>query len=598
MRMNEVLLGYQARVVELTASASRLRSGQTIARAVMGVAIIAVLAIVFLAVARRTVPLSYSLLPVPLVIFFGRMSTKRNSALLKSLRLEAYYRQGIARLEGRWAGSGVRGEEFARSGHPYDRDLHLFGEGSLFELLCTCRTEVGRRQLAEHLLDAPDLQDVLERQAAVRELQSRSDLREEINLLGEFSFQDSSWNTIADWLESPAVGASASLRAFALGMSICLTTLLLLGVSSIFAWSTLVPWMAAILVIHSALGLRYRSRVVASLQAIRSVGLEIGVLRQGLELLQSQKFNSALLSRFVDSSKQHDAPAAIRRLERLIGALSERNKEWFYAISRALLVGTQVFWAIEEWRFKNSETLAVWLSAWGEFESLMALAGYAYEHPDNAFPRFLESETALEGKNMGHPLLPVDTCVRNDVSLNEQTRFYVISGSNMAGKSTLIRAIGLNAVLAYSGATVCAEALSLSSFSVCASLSVQDSLLTGRSKFLAEMDRLKQALDLTAGQKPVLFLIDELLGGTNSRDRRIAAEAIVRALIQGGAQGVLSTHDLALTELATLADLRGANVHLGSKDNFDPLKFDYKLGPGVTNESNALAIARLAGVSV
>lgn len=473
MGLNEALLGYQARVIELDAGASQLRFGQMIALVVTSFAVVAILAIAWLSLSRRTPPLLYSLLPVPLVIVSGREYKKRRSALLQSLRLHTYYKQGMARLEGRWAGSGIRGEEFACADHDYDKDLNVFGEGSLFELLCTCRTQVGRRQLAKYMLDEPNLQDASERQAAVHELQNRSDLREQITLLGEFSFQDSSWGTIADWVKSPPVRAPSYLRAVALGTSICLAILLLLGFDSVLAWSTILPWIVVILVLHSAFGMLYRTRLLASLEALNSVGSEIGVLREGLHLLHRQKFNSALLIRLADSSRQFDigrldAPAAIRRLERLIGVLTERNKEWFYAVSRALLVGTQIFWAIEEWRSRYSAALLIWLSVWGQFEALTALACYAYEHPDNTFPSFLEGEVAFDGKGIGHPLLPVDICVRNDLSLNGHTRFCIVSGSNMAGKSTLIRAIGLNAILAYSGAPVCAEAMSLSLFSVCA----------------------------------------------------------------------------------------------------------------------------------
>ena len=596
--MDAVLLGYQARIVALYASASQLRLGQMIALAIMSLAIVAIFVIAFFSLTRHAIPLPCSLLPLPFAAYSGRVARQRNSALLKSRRLESYYKQGIARLEGRWTGSGIHGEEFARSGHCYDKDLHLFGEGSLFELLCTCRTEVGRRQLANYLLDAPNLQDVLERQAAVQELRSRIDLREQTHLLGDFSFQESRWNTIADWVKSPIVRSSSSLRILALGTSVCLTLLLLLGSASVLPWSGLAPWIGGLLLIHGALGLLYRKGLLASLQAILAVGSEIGLLHQGLSLLQSQKFNSGLLTRLAESSKGCNSPAVLRKLERLIGALNERDKEWFYAISRGLLVGTQLFWAIERWRLQYAESLLGWLSAWGEFETLMALACYAYEHPENAFPQLLEGEAALEGKGIGHPLLPVNGCVRNDISLNGQTRFYVISGSNMAGKSTLIRAIGLNAVLAYTGAPVCAETMALSLFSICASLSIQDSLLNGKSKFLAEVDRLKQAINLTSNQNSVLFLIDEILSGTNSRDRRIAAEAIIKTLIEQGAIGVLSTHDLALTELATSTGLHGANVHMGSKNKSDPMDFDYLIKAGVTNESSALAIARLAGVCV
>jgi DNA mismatch repair ATPase MutS len=326
--------------------------------------------------------------------------------------------------------------------------------------------------------------------------------------------------------------------------------------------------------------------------------LEIGVLGQGLKLLQSERFQSPRLQRIVKSVARDNAPVIIGKLARLIHAFGARDKDQYYGFSRMLLLGTQLFLSIEKWKVEHGASLTRWLSDWGEFEALMALAGYAYEHSENTYPDFLAGETAFEARGLGHPLLPESVCVGNDVNLNSKTRFYVVSGSNMAGKSTLIRTVGLNAVLAYAGAPVCAVNLRLSLFSICASVAVVDSLLNGKSKFLAEIDRLRHALDATREPRPVLFLIDEILSGTNSRDRRVAAEAIVRTLVERGALGILSTHDLALAELGGLEELRGANVHMGSRDGFDPMNFDYLMKPGITTESNALAIARLAGVPV
>ena len=168
----------------------------------------------------------------------------------------------------------------------------------------------------------------------------------------------------------------------------------------------------------------------------------------------------------------------------------------------------------------------------------------------------------------------------------------------MSGKSTLLRSIGLNAVLAFAGAPVRARTLRLSALSVFASLSIVDSLLNGKSKFLSEVDRLRRAIESAAGKKPVLFLVDEIFSGTNSRDRRIAADAVVRTLVNRGAIGALSTHDLALTEIADSDEMCGVNVHMGSRNEQDPMDFDYRLKPGVTREANALAIARMAGVPV
>jgi DNA mismatch repair ATPase MutS len=326
--------------------------------------------------------------------------------------------------------------------------------------------------------------------------------------------------------------------------------------------------------------------------------MELNILRRGLKLLQTQEFESPLLLKLVNRARVDDAHKRIRTLEKLTKAFFERDREWFYLFSRNLLIGTQVFWAIEKWRSRNGKAMQNWLSTWGEFEALVALANYAHEHPENTFPRFVCAGSVLDAEAMGHPLLPDTKCVRNQIALNDETRFYLIGGSNMAGKSTMLRAIGLNAVLAYAGAPVCAKSMQLSRLQICASLAIQDSLVDGKSKFLAEMDRLRLALTLPLEDGPVLFLIDELLSGTNSNDRRVAGEMILREFIRRGAIGALSTHDLSLTEIATMPDLHGANMHMASPDSSEPLNFDYLLKPGVTRQSNALAIARLAGVPI
>lgn len=516
--------------------------------------------------------------------------------MLQTQRLKACYERGIDRLEGRWPDTGTSGDQFASSGHKYEKDLHIFGKGSLFQLLCTCRTQVGRRRLAEYLLETADLDQIVRRQCAIQELQNEVALREKVNLIGEFSFQESTWDTVVEWLDRAPTNVYGLFRAIAFGSSGALACLLLLGFASVITWTHLAFWIWGLLLLNGALGLSYRARLLDSMQAIRGLSLEIGILREGLSLLQVQQFRSALLTELVVSARDSNAGVNLRKLERLAATMTERNKEWFYAISRALLVGTQTFLAIEKWRTQHGRSLREWLRAWGEFESLLALAGYAYEHPGNTFPQLSRDRTMLEAKGLGHPLLPVATCVLNDVSLNEYVKFYVISGSNMAGKSTLLRAIGLNAVLAYAGAPVVAKEMTLSRFAICASLTHQDSLLSGKSKFLVEMERVKLALTVAKDQGPVLFLFDEILAGTNSIDRRSVAEAIIRALVERGALGALSTHDLALTELGSSVELSGTNMHMASNNDWDPLNFNYVLKPGPTTQSSALAIAKLAGV--
>jgi DNA mismatch repair ATPase MutS len=368
----------------------------------------------------------------------------------------------------------------------------------------------------------------------------------------------------------------------------------LAGIFQIAPWMSLRFWLALLLGIQGAVGLTYRDRVNAMAEAVRPASVETQVLRAGLQLLEDTEFQSAKLQGL--AAEARNGSSSVRGLERLLNVLHERQKEWFYLPSLVLMIGTQMCMAIGKWRGKHAESLKGWVRAWAEFEALNALATYAYENPGNVFPEVVTGKQVFEADGMGHPLLPPDSCVANNVALNGNARFYAISGSNMSGKSTLLRAIGLNAVLACAGAPVRAKNLRLSLVSIFASISVADSLQGGKSKFLAEIDRLRGMIEAAQRGDPVLFLIDEMLSGTNSQDRRVASEAVIRTLVSRGAIGAVSTHDLALCEIAEMEGLYGTNVHMGSPPGGGPLDFDYQLKPGVTRESNALAIARMAGV--
>jgi DNA mismatch repair ATPase MutS len=339
-------------------------------------------------------------------------------------------------------------------------------------------------------------------------------------------------------------------------------------------------------------------RVRVQIKALLAIVGDVGLLLQGIELVGCQEFHSAKLRSLAERLRQGRAAVAIRKLERRLIAIERREDIVLYGFSLWLAAGTQLVLSIERWRTRHQRDCEDWLDAWAEFEALNAIACYSWEHPDYVFPNLLEGEAMFEAKSLGHPLLPRDHCVGNDVALNSLTAFYVVSGSNMAGKSTFLRAIGLNAILAFAGAPVRASSARTSVFRVCASIAVNDSLQDGKSKFLAEVDRLSDSIRATEERWPVLFLIDEILSGTNSKDRRIAAEALIGALVAGGAVGALSTHDLALTEIAETPELRGINIHMQSDNPEQPLEFDYRVKPGISRQTNALAIVRMMGISV
>jgi DNA mismatch repair ATPase MutS len=263
-----------------------------------------------------------------------------------------------------------------------------------------------------------------------------------------------------------------------------------------------------------------------------------------------------------------------------------------------LLWTAQMAFAIERWRRRTGPAVRGWLAVVGEFEALCSLATFAGENPDDPFPEVAEAGPVYDGEALGHPLIPAARCVRNDLRLGDDRRVLVMSGSNMSGKSTMLRTVGVNAVLALAGAPVRARRLRLSPVVVGATLRIQDSLQEGRSRFFAELLRVRQLVDLSRGEPPLLFLLDEIFHGTNSHDRRQGAEAVVRGLVAAGAVGLVTTHDLSLTHIVEVLSPRAANVHFADHFENGAMVFDYTMRPGVVQNSNALALMRAVGLEV
>jgi DNA mismatch repair ATPase MutS len=289
---------------------------------------------------------------------------------------------------------------------------------------------------------------------------------------------------------------------------------------------------------------------------------------------------------------------AIRRLARIVEYLNQRHNMMAQVPDLVLFWSAQLVFAAERWRRQFGLEIGGWLRAVGELEALSALAGYAYEHPHDVFPEFSVEEPLFEADQMAHPLLPAARAVRNSVKLGEGLQLMILSGPNMAGKSTFIRSVGITAVLAQAGAPVRAARLRLSPLQVAASICILDSLAGGISRFYAEIRRVKLVSDLTQGPLPVLFLLDELLSGTNSHDRLTGTEYVVRSLVGSNAIGIVSTHDLALTEIPRSMGSQAVNCHFEDRLEGNKLIFDYMLKPGVVETSNALELMRSIGLGV
>jgi MutS domain V len=527
-----------------------------------------------------------------LLLFHDRILRDRELAE----RAVRYYERGLARIEDRWAGTGDPGDRFHDSAHPYAEDLDLFGKGGLFELLSTARTRAGEDTLAHWLLQSAAPEVVLERQAAVAELRSKLDLREDLALLGEDVRASGDPKALIAWAESPLVLAPGAGRIAATALSLAM---LICG--AYWAWEPSIPARIALLcmlAINSAFGIAFRRRVLTVTTRVEEAQRDLSLLAKVLARLERECFTSLRLTQL--HTALESTPAAshrIARLNRWMELLDSRENWLMRIVGPPLLYATQVTFAIEAWRADSGPHVRRWIEAAGEFEALSALAGYAYEHPEDPFPEVSGGEPCFEAEGLGHPLLPAGRCVRNDLKLGGELRLLVVSGSNMSGKSTLLRSAGVSAVMAMAGAPVRSRRLRISSLCVGASIRSTDSLQDGTSRFYAEITRLRKLVDLAAAG-PLLFLVDELLNGTNSHDRQIGAEAVVRGLVNRGAIGLVTTHDLALTQIAAAMEPRGTNVHFEDHLENGKITFDYIMRPGVVRKSNALELMRSVGLDI
>ena len=537
------------------------------------------------------------LLP-PAIVFLllAEVQARISRSRRRCERAAALYDQGLARLDDRWAGKGTTGERFLDVSHPYAGDLDIFGPGSIFELLSRARTRAGEETLAHWLLHpaAPDV--VHARQASVSELRPRLDLREDLALLGEGVRSGKDAQSLAAWATAPPWHVSLWLRVTAIALA-------LLAVVTLILWATGfggLPFLIA-LIMGRTFVFRHRAQVGRVVSAVNAAARDLALLSSVLSRLERERFDSPRLIELRAALDVEGMPASrqIARLNRLIDLLDAQRNTIFAPVAILLLWPVQLAIAIESWRQKSGPAVVRWLAAVGDFEALNSLAGHAYERPQDPFPELAEDGTRFEGEGLGHPLIPEFRNVRTDLQLSaEGLRVLIVSGSNMSGKSTLLRTVGTNTVLALAGATVRARRLRLSPLQVGASIRIQDSLQAGASRFYAEITRLRQLVELTEQEFPVLFLLDEILHGTNSHDRLIGAEGMVSGLIERGAIGLVTTHDLALARIADKLAPHAANVHFEDHLEAGKMSFDYKLRQGIVQRSNALELMRSVGLEV
>jgi len=520
---------------------------------------------------------------------------------LRAFTLATVNRYGVARVQRNWAALPEPRPVTVPEKHPYARDLDLIGRASLQQLIDTTGTTVGSERLAGWLLHPATEPEVVVRQEAVRELSGDLDWLQELQqraLRGEIDDEKTSeflvWATegpdrmpVFTWLARLSVVAGIVIVALAA-----------LGTVD----STL---LVAVFVFNLVLTRVLHSRAGHSLDAAIEHGNGIRAYADLLELLNGRSHTAPLLQQ-IDAPLQVEGVAASEASERLARLLSfgiPRGSLQSYVMQAVVAWDVHLYDQLAKWRTRYGARTPDWLEAIGWYEALGALANLAHDNPAWGYPAISGETDRIGGEALGHPLIPEGPRVCNDVTLGPPGTFLFVTGSNMSGKSTLLRAIGLDVVLANSGAPVCARAMSLPPVSLWTSVRIVDSLEAGVSYYMAELLRLKQVVDAALHPAPdgrrICYLLDEILSGTNTGERQIAARRIIDLLVEHGAIGAVSSHDLDLIEGGGLAG-KAREVHFSETvtrtNGVLDMTFDYKLRSGLATSTNALKLMELVGI--
>lgn len=541
------------------------------------------------------------------LLAFGALVVRHSRVDAAERRAAAFAQvneEAASRVERRWAALPPPRPSPGDASHPYADDLDLFGRASLFSLLGSAGTEAGRQAVARWLLRPAAPGVVRERQEAVRELAARREWRETLAATARMvEANPHELKVFLDWAASPPwLTPKRWIVWLARGVAATTVPLAVLhGLGTIGSPYWMVPLVAAL-----GLMAAYERRIHHTFSQAFSRERLFHEHAALFEHLARARFTAPLLGRLVAELHASGlaAPAEMAALGRLMRLADLRFQALFhFPINAFTLWDVHVLAALERWQSRTGLHLSRWFEVLGEFEALSALAWLAHDNPSWAFPEVDERADRLTADRLGHPLLPDGRRVDNDVSVGPPGTCLLVTGSNMSGKSTLLRAIGMNVVLAQAGGPVCARRLAMPPLSPFTSMRVQDSLEEGVSYFMAALRRLKQLVSeaerVGAGSPWLLYLLDEVLQGTNTAERQVAVRRIMAHLLALPAIGAVTTHDL---ELASAPELAGRSeaVHfsegVASEGEGVRLSFDYVLRPGVATSRNALKLLQLMGL--
>ncbi len=539
------------------------------------------------------------LLALSVLITFLVM-TLIDSRLKKQIKIEDIYiliNQSEVNAMGGNSDAFDPGNEFIDPSHDYTHDLDIFGEGSLFQYINRTASIFGKVCLAGYFRNAFEYSgQVTERQQSVKELAGMVGIRQKLQLIfHDEPLAESDKTEMAQWLQSPSpVSNLKLLRILAYGLPAVTLSSIMLSVAGIISFPII------LIVVQWTVVSLYLRQTIKVQEIITSKSKILDKYAQCLGLIETADFKSAYLKEIQDrlgTTQENRSSKAIRRLSVILNYMDQNLNLLVSVILNGLFMfSLHLLLKVEKWKTQNQENVPEWFDAVASFDAMCSLANFTYNHPEFTFPEPINGDFSFVAENLGHPLIAADKRVVNDIEIKGWNQFAIITGANMSGKSTFLRTIGVNYILAMAGAPVCATKLSFSPILIHSSIRTSDSLAKSESYFYAELKRLKQIIDELQSGKKKLILLDEILKGTNSKDKQAGSIALIEQLLHYKSVGFFATHDLMLGELASRFPGQVNNLCFEIQIEGDKMLIDYRLHAGVCKNLNATFLMKNMGI--
>ena len=502
----------------------------------------------------------------------------------------------VSALNGNYTGFDP-GNEFIDQSHDYTHDLDIFGEGSIFQYINRTATIFGKLRLAEYFSNAfGQSGKVIKRQKAVIELSKMVELRQKLQLIfHDEKITESDKTEMISWLQSESpVSNLKLLQILAFGLPAVTIVCVILSIFGI------IPFPGLLIVLQWMIVILYARQTIQVQSIITSKSKILNKFAQSLLLIENTGFKSEFLTELQKKMVTEEGKIPSKAIHQLSVLLNYMDSNLNILVSIFLnglfMFNLHLLLKVEKWKKQNQENVPNWLETIATYDAVSSLANFAYNNPQFIYPELVTDDFEFEAENLGHPLIAQEQRVVNNIKIRGWNQFAIITGANMSGKSTFLRTIGVNYILAMTGAPVCASKLSFSPIQIHSSIRTSDSLARNESYFYAELKRLKQIIDELESGKKKLILLDEILKGTNSKDKQAGSIALIEQLLHYKSVGLFATHDLMLGELATRFPKQVNNLCFEIQIENDKMLIDYKLHKGVCKNLNATYLMKNMGI--